>query len=118
MLSKENRLTDDYDFKRVRRLSKAVSGPYFNIAVAKQKEKKSNLKGESRFGFVISKKTEKTAVGRNRIKRMLREIVKHHIDKFPRGLDVVLIVKRGIITKNYEEVSSSFNKVLSKISFH
>ena len=113
MLPKENRLTDDYDFRRVKRLGKSYQCPLFKLGVAPQK-----VSGPSRFGFVISKKIDKRAVVRNRIKRLLREVVRSNLEKIPDGFDVVFVVRPSIVGKNYEEVSSEFDKVLSKVSFH
>jgi len=113
MLPKENRLTDDYDFRRVKRLGKSYHCPLFKLSVARKK-----VLGPSRFGFVISKKIDKRAVVRNRIKRLLRQVVRERLEKIPNGFDVVFVVRPSIVGKIYEEINTEFNKVLSKVSFH
>jgi len=113
MLPKENRLTDDYDFRRVKRLGKSYHCPLFKLSLARRK-----IKAESRFGFVISKKIDKRAVVRNRIKRLLRQAVRERLERIPDGFDIVFVVRPQIVGKNYEEVNSEFDKVLSKVSFH
>ena len=112
MLPKENRLTDDYDFRRVKRLGKSYHCPLFKLSFAQRK-----IEAPSRFGFVISKKIDKRATVRNRIKRLLREVVRENLEKIPDGFDIVFIVRPNIVGKNYEEISIEFDKVLSKISF-
>lgn len=112
MLPKENRLTDDYDFRRVKRLGKSYHCPLFKFSFAPQK-----VSGLSRFGFVISKKIDKRAVVRNKIKRLLRQAVRENLEKIPEGFDIVFVVRPSIVGKSYEEISLEFNKILSKISF-
>jgi len=112
MLQKENRLVDDYDFRRVKRLGKSYHCPLFKLSIAERK-----LAGPSRFGFVISKKIDKRAVVRNRIKRLLREVVRKNLEKIAAGFDVVFVARPSIVGKNYEEINLEFNKILSTIPF-
>lgn len=113
MLPKENRLTDDYDFRRVKRLGKIYHSPIFSLTVAPRK-----ISGPSRFGFVISTKIDKRATVRNRIKRLLREAVRKQLEKTPNGFDLVFVVRPRIVGKSYEEVGAEVDKVLSKVSFN
>ena len=113
MLPKENRLTDDYDFRRVKRLGKSYHCPLFKLSLAQRK-----IEGPSRFGFVISKKIDKRATVRNGIKRLLRRAARERLEKIPEGFDIVLVVRPKIVDKSYEEVSAEVDKVLSKVSFH
>ena len=115
MLPKENRLTDDYDFRRVKRLGKSCHCPLFKFSFAPRKT--GGPPSPSRFGFVISKKIDKRAVVRNKIKRLLREVVRENLEKIPDGFDFVFVVRPNIVGKNYEEISAEVNKILSKVSF-
>lgn len=112
MLSKENRLTDDYDFRRVKRLGKTYHCPLFKLTTAPQKRI-----GQPRFGFVISTKIDKRATVRNRIKRLLREAVRASLSKIPNGFDLVFVVRPQVVGKSYEEISATVDQVLSKVSF-
>lgn len=47
-----------------------------------------------RFGFTVSSKVGK-AVTRNRVKRLLREVVRRARLQFPQELDVVFVAKRS-----------------------
>jgi ribonuclease P protein component len=114
MLPKENRLTDDYDFRRVKRLGRNYHSSLFKLGVARRKKEGQ----ASRFGFVISTKIDKRAAVRNRIKRLLREAIRQRLEKIPAGFDFVFVVRPKIVGKNYEEVSAEVDRVLSKISFH
>jgi ribonuclease P protein component len=112
MLPKEHRLTDDYDFRRVKRLGKSYHGPFFKLCLARQKVAKP-----ARFGFVVSTKIDKRATVRNRVKRLLREAVHQRLEKIPAGFDFVFVVRPKIVGKSYAEVSAEVDQVLSKIPF-
>ncbi len=47
-----------------------------------------------RFGLTVTKKVG-NAVQRNRVKRLLREALRHHRKAFPTGRDVVWVAKRN-----------------------
>lgn len=49
----------------------------------------------SRLGLVISKKSVKTAVNRNRVKRLVRESFRQHQERLC-GLDVVVMSRLGL----------------------
>jgi len=113
MLPKENRLTDDYDFRRVKRLGKSYHCPFFKLSLAPRK-----IAGPSRFGFVISTKIDKRATVRNRIKRLLREAMRERLEKVPGGFDLVFIVRPKMVGKTHEEICAAVDQVLSKIFIH
>jgi len=86
MLSFRNRLKKQKDFEKIFK-----NGKSFKQGSLYLKINKNDLQS-SRFGFIISKKFSKKAVERNRIKRILREIVKERIEEVVKGLDVAIIV--------------------------
>lgn len=49
-------------------------------------------RSHSRFAVVVSKKVHKSAVGRNRIRRRLYEIVRHELPHMSPAHDVVMMV--------------------------
>lgn len=49
---------------------------------------------EARLGVVVAKKKIKTAVARNRIKRLVRESFRRHRQQLP-GLDIVVLPRKG-----------------------
>ena len=112
MLKKENRLLTNYEFRKVRRLGKRYKGPYFTLYYL---ETKNNEEAPSRFGIVVSNKFDKSAVKRNRVKRLFREVVRLNLDKLKVGFWVVIYPNKASEDKNYEEINIEFNKVLSKI---
>lgn len=54
-----------------------------------------NERGEARLGLAISKKTVRTAVARNRVKRLVRESFRKRQAALA-GLDLVVIGRRGL----------------------
>lgn len=46
----------------------------------------------SRFAVVVSKKTIKSAVGRNRIRRRVYEIIRNHLGDIRTNSDIVLLI--------------------------
>lgn len=92
MLKRENRLA------RVgkKENSSFLSSPIFNIRISKNKEK------ETRFGIVVSKKTSKKAVLRNKTKRVIRNIITQNLDKISKGKDIIIVSKR-ILNKSLKE---------------
>lgn len=63
----------------------------------------------ARLGLAISKKQLKLAVERNRIKRLVRESFRHHQDAL-RGLDLVVLARRGIAELDNQEISSALER--------
>lgn len=67
--------------------------------------------GDSRFSVVVPKKIARSAVSRNRIKRMIYawlEKKRGHIDK---GFDFVLILKAGGASLEKEEIEEKLNNL-------
>jgi ribonuclease P protein component len=56
-----------------------------------------------RLGITVTKKVC-SAVGRNRVKRVVREVFRRNRDYFPESFDVVFIAKNGAPTLGYEDV--------------
>ncbi|PIS23228.1 ribonuclease P protein component [candidate division WWE3 bacterium CG08_land_8_20_14_0_20_40_13] len=110
MLKAQNRLLDDYDFRRVKRLGKTFVTPLFVLSFAPAK----NPAGPPRFGFVFATTFDKRAVVRNRHKRILREAVRVNLNKFHAGFDIVIIPRRKLIGKTYEEICRIFDWTLPK----
>jgi len=111
MLPFKNRLLDDYDFRRVKRIGKSFVTNLFIISYAPSKNKDL----ESRFGFIFSASFEKRATVRNRHKRLLREAIRTRLGKFKLGYDIVIIPRKSLIGKTYEEIGNIFDWALPKI---
>lgn len=70
----------------------------------------------SRLGVVVSKKVEKLAVRRNRIRRVLREASREEIGLMKGGQDLVLIVLPGFELPSFQETKKRLRALLRKAS--
>jgi|SRR3972149_4556023 len=101
MLSKKNRLSKFTKRER----TKTVSFPFFTLKYAKTGEK------DLKFAFVISKKIDKRAVIRNKVKRQISKGLEGILEKITKGYNFVFIVKKEILTKNQGEITKEIERV-------
>jgi len=90
-LPKKHRLVSKLDFDKVFKEGKAVKGSFLFIKL------RVNELGFPRFGFVVPKKVYSRAVDRNRLKRVLSEVVSLYVkNNTTNGRDfIVMISKQG-----------------------
>ncbi len=71
------------------------------------KTTRNKKRSVSRFSVVVSKKVHKSAVGRNRIRRRLYEIIRREIPAIIRVHDVVLIVSSSeVMTASHDDLQA------------
>ena len=88
-LSKKYRLVSRSDFDKVFKEGKAVKGSFLFIKWL------ANEQGFPRFGFVVPKKVYSGAVDRNRLKRVLSEIVNPYVkNNLANSRDFVVTVNK------------------------
>ena len=108
MLAKKNRLIKKKDFDKV--FNKGQEFKY-NFLLLKILENGSEI---SRFGFIVSKKISKKAVIRNRIRRIMREVIDRRKGEIKKGSDFILIALPGIEKRDFSEIEEVIDKLLSK----
>jgi len=69
----------------------------------------SNKEGKSQFIVIVSKKIDKRAVARNRIRRLIREVLRRTL---PGGFVITCIVKQNIAEYSYKEVKTIIKNLL------
>jgi ribonuclease P protein component len=110
MLKKANRIKQKKDFDKIFREGKKINTDFLFIKVV------DNHSGKSRFGFVISKKISKKSTVRNKIKRILGEIIQKRIPEIKKGIDIVTIVKKDFSKMPLLDIDNLVYLVLKKNS--
>ncbi len=67
-----------------------------------------------RVGISASKKLG-GAVVRNRLRRVVKEIVRLHIDDIPSGYDLIVIVRNPALQMNYQEMEKSLLHAIRRV---
>jgi len=74
-----------------------------------------NNKNQTRVGFTVSKKIDKKAVVRNRLRRQMREIVRLSptlLQKYPSN-DLILIAREEALLRPYQQLTADFEYLLT-----
>lgn len=113
MLKKDNRLTTRYQYNTVRRLGKNYSSEFFHIYYLDISQHQENK--NTKVGFIVTNKFSKSAVARNRVKRVFREVIRTNFDKIKFGYWIVIYPKVKSLEKGYEEINTDFNKAIQNL---
>lgn len=70
-----------------------------------------------RFGLVVSKKVAKQAVRRNRIRRVLSEVLAKELGSLKKNKDAVLMVLPGFKLPPIEDLKKKIHRLLEKSFF-
>lgn len=106
-MKKINIIKSNRDFNRIISNNKSYKYKDFIIYV----EKNNDL--TYHFGFSVSKKIC-NAVGRNKIKRQIKNILDKNI--YQNGFNCIIIVRRGILNKKFNEIEIELNECLSRLN--
>lgn len=107
-LQRTYRLKRRNDFRKVFRGGTSVANRQFVLYTFKRTD------GEvSRVGISISRKVGK-AVVRNRIKRLIKEIVRKWMDQIHPQMDLILIARNPVVGLDYKEMESSLRHVMKR----
>jgi len=105
---RESRLLNAGDFRFVFDDAKRSSSRFLTVLA------RPNGESQARLGLIVSKKSVKLAVGRNRVKRLTRESFRINSELL-QGLDVIVLSKRGINEKNNSEIFSDLMRHWKKL---
>ncbi len=107
---KELKIRKSSQYEEIFRKSNRLRSRHFDILYVQ------NSLGYSRTGIVVSKKNVRSAVKRNRIKRVVREVFRNNKSLFD-SLDVVFLAKKGCEDLNYSnakrEIQDNIRSILS-----
>lgn len=109
MLSRPNRLTKRKDFETLFKRGKVVHGRHAQIRLLR-----TDATSDTRIAVVISAKTEKSAVRRNRVKRQTREILRLTMSQVKPGFDAAITLRPSFVPLTYGEKRNVLLMGLSK----
>lgn len=117
MLPKNYRLKNNSAYTVTYRLKKVLSDKYFILYLGNPIEEETQ---SLKIGCVVSKKFHKRAVKRNRIKRLLREIIRLKIKNNELGnmkklRSAIFVVKSEALNLDYNSVQKSVSELLERI---
>ena len=103
-----DRLKKRYEFRQAQLRGRRIHTPHFLIVVL------PNALQNTRLGITVTKKVG-TAVQRNRIKRVVREVFRRNRPLFPGSHDIVFIAKRGSTGIDYESLLNELQRSAKKL---
>lgn len=114
MLKKENRLKNKYAFNATYKIKNFHHCGGITLNAGKLSESESPVK----IGFVVSKKTHKRAVKRNRLKRLMRESVrlylKEHND-LNKYISLIFTGHTAALGKNFDEIDKIIKTLIKEV---
>lgn len=134
-LRRTQRLRSPRDFQRVRRLGRHVSSPLLTLSYARQAPPLARTRPSreperqpaetpeqaaatladmpTRVGFSVSKRVG-NAVTRNRVRRRLREAVRHVLTDLPPGWDMILVARSAAAATDYATLNAAVRELLAR----
>ena len=108
MLPLKNRIKKGKDFRCVFDRGRFIDSDLISVRFL------ANRMDDTRVGFIVSKKVSKTAALRNKVKRMLREIMRANIAGIKEGFDIIITAKSKISKTQPEEIDKTLKELLKR----
>lgn len=102
---KELKIRKSSEYEEIFSKAKRLRSKHFNILYVQ------NTLGYARAGVVVGKRDIRSAVKRNRIKRIVREVFRNNKSLFD-SLDVVFLAKKASDTLNYVKVKREIEETI------
>lgn len=108
MLPRLYRIKKEKDFERIFKKGTSFKNNLFVLKIVE------NGLDKSRFAFVVSQKVSKKATERNKLRRIVSEIVRKKIADIQKGLDFAFIFLPGARNKDFLELETLILNTLYK----
>jgi len=111
-LPRQHRLTDKRAFREIFEQPTVASDPCFKIMA------RFNGESCSRLGLALSRKVDRRAVQRNRLKRLIRESFRQYIASVPLGTnaDFIVLPRSQAVSISHEEVFARLARLWQQVS--
>lgn len=109
MLPRKHRISKNL-FPLIRK-NKLIEGEVFSLRVTYLDNKKNDI----RFVCIISKKTEKFAVNRNKVKRQVYSIMLENIESLNKSIYIQIFPKKNAFQKTFSCLKKDLETILNKI---
>lgn len=109
MFQQSQRLARQKDIMNVLRRGRGCASPLFSLKVL------LNNLGHHRVTVVVSNKTERSAVKRNRMKRRVRAALKEVLPRNSgQGWDVMVVLRSPVLSADYSAICSDLRRCVQK----
>ena len=118
MLSKQYRLKKNSAFSATYKVKNSIYKNGIVLFVGKQKKDETPTK----VGFVVSKKTQKSAVKRNRLKRLMREsyrllLKENNLGMSTQAMSLIFIGQKPALEKDFKEIQEIIKYLTERVNF-
>ena len=107
-MKKINVVKSNEEFNLVMNKGKCLKNKYFVLYSI------DNKLDKYRFGISVGKKVT-NAVGRNKLKRQVRNILDYHKNLYSNNKDYIIIVRKSSLGEKYEILEENLVKILKKM---
>lgn len=109
MLNKKYRFHSRGGVRFVYQHGKTIRSPKMSLVFTK------NTRGFTRFAVVVSKKVEKSAVKRNRIRRRVYEVLRKNFDLIPKKTDYIFVVfSNDVLKMEFSELEKVMGELVEQ----